>query len=766
MSSFEWPSEGGGNAFTSIELDGATSGSVTITVPAVVSTYTLVLPGSQGGAGTTLVNDGSGGLTWQSAASITIGAFGSTPNANGLTLTGDVLNMQPADGTHPGGVSIAAQTLAGVKTFSSAPNLSSLTASLPLQLDASKNIAAAAINLSGSQITGILAATSFPAQTGDVTNSAGALANTISSNVVTNAKLAQMATLTIKGNNTGGTANAIDLTVSQVNTMLGSLSNPMTTLGDIIYEDATPVPTRLAGNTSATLAVLTQTGSGSVSAAPAWTTTTGTGSVARATAPTLSNPIVGTQSQGDASTKAASTAYVDTAVANAVAGINPAVAVQAATTAAGDTSGFTYNNGASGVGATFTGTTNVAVTVDGFTFTALNQRLLVKNDTQSPSGAFNGIYFVTQLQTGLLPPILTRALDYDAPSDMNNTGAIPVINGTVNGTTQWVLTSQVVTVGTTPLTYTKFSSNPATAGTVTSVTFTGDGTVLSSTPSSTVTTSGTVTGSLLTQSASKALFGPAFGASAATPTFRSPVLNDLSTTVQSKATTYAVLATDDEVICSGASWPATLPAANAAPAGKIFTFIHNDASLARQYTISRAGADTFQGGGTSTTIATQGEILKLQTDGTSVWYVVSRYYPETLLAYTPTVVGFGTITGGSFFYRRLGDSIEVRGSFTNGTVASALATITLPTGLVLDTTKISAANVTSTPGPTQGEWFNAGTNDFGSMVTATGTSTALVYFGSNTNTANNLLPNNGNTLAGSTTFTTTKFTVPIVGWSG
>lgn len=190
-------------------------------------------------------------------------------------------------------------------------------------------------------------------------------------------------------------------------------------------------------------------------------TTTGTGSVVLATAPTLSNPVVGTQTQGDNSTKSASTAYVDLAVSNAVSGINPAVAVQAATTAAGDTSGFTYNNGVSGVGATFTGLTNTAVVIDGFTFTALNQRLLVKNDTQSPSGAFNGIYVVTQLQTVGLPPILTRALDYDQPSDMNNTGAIPVINGTVNGTTQWVLSSQVVTVGTTPLTYTLFSKNPA-----------------------------------------------------------------------------------------------------------------------------------------------------------------------------------------------------------------------------------------------------------------------------------------------------------------
>lgn len=173
------------------------------------------------------------------------------------------------------------------------------------------------------------------------------------------------------------------------------------------------------------------------------------------------NLSVTTQSPLDNSTKAASTAYTDTAVATAVAGINPAVAVQAATTTAGDTSGLTYNNGASGVGATFTGTVNTAITIDGYTFTAVGQRLLVKNDTQSPSGAFNGVYYVTQIQTSLLPPILTRALDYDQPSDINNTGAIPVINGTVNGSTSWVLTSQVTTVGTSPLTYAQFSYAPS-----------------------------------------------------------------------------------------------------------------------------------------------------------------------------------------------------------------------------------------------------------------------------------------------------------------
>lgn len=193
------------------------------------------------------------------------------------------------------------------------------------------------------------------------------------------------------------------------------------------------------------------------------TTITNTGAVSiKSDVALTGNPTANTQAVGDNSTRIATDAFVTTAINNAIAGVNPAVAVQFATTLASDTSGLTYNNGASGIGATFTGSNNVAFTADGQTATALLQRVLIKNDTQSPSGAFNGVYYVSQLQTAILPPILTRALDYDQPSDINNTGAIPVINGTLNTSTSWVLTSSVTTVGTNPLTYTKFTLNPTT----------------------------------------------------------------------------------------------------------------------------------------------------------------------------------------------------------------------------------------------------------------------------------------------------------------
>jgi hypothetical protein len=86
----------------------------------------------------------------------------------------------------------------------------------------------AAIATSGSAsdlTTGTLPAGRFPALTGDVTTAAGSLATTIAASAVTNAKLANAAASTIKGNATGSSTAPTDLTVAQAKTLLGYASS-------------------------------------------------------------------------------------------------------------------------------------------------------------------------------------------------------------------------------------------------------------------------------------------------------------------------------------------------------------------------------------------------------------------------------------------------------------------------------------------------------------------------------------------------------------
>jgi len=64
-----------------------------------------------------------GQVAWGSSSSgvTTVGAFGSSPNSAGALVSGSTLTLQPADASNPGGVSTAAQTFAGAKTFAAKP---------------------------------------------------------------------------------------------------------------------------------------------------------------------------------------------------------------------------------------------------------------------------------------------------------------------------------------------------------------------------------------------------------------------------------------------------------------------------------------------------------------------------------------------------------------------------------------------------------------------------------------------------------------------
>ena len=136
-------------------------------------------------------------------------------------------------------------------------------------------------------------------------------------------------------------------------------------------------------------------------------------------------------------------------------------------------------------------------------------------------------------------------------------------------------------------------------------------------------------------------------------------------------------------------------------------------------------------------------------------------------AYTPTLgAAFGTPTLVSFFYKRIGDTLYVRGTATNGTVANSLATISLPGSLTIDTTKLSISNNTSNNGMQVGEYNGLITQTYTPIVTAPATSTTLVYLGNQVNQSARLTP--GTTSAGISLQTgghgAFTFAVPVTGW--
>ena len=114
----------------------------------------------------------------------------------------------------------------------------------------------------------------------------------------------------------------------------------------------------------------------------------------------------------------------------------------------------TYNNGASGVGATLTANANGALSVDS-TLTVAGNRVLVKNEA---AGANNGVYTVTQVGSAGTPYILTRATDYNTSgSGINQIDAgdfFLVTAGATNANTSWVQQTPLpITVGTTALVF-------------------------------------------------------------------------------------------------------------------------------------------------------------------------------------------------------------------------------------------------------------------------------------------------------------------------
>lgn len=234
----------------------------------------------------------------------------------------------------------------------------------------------------------------------------------------------------------------------------------------------------------------------------------GTGAVVRATSPTITTAALGsstatTQTPADNSTKLATTAYVDAAVL----GQNFKEAAKYATTGALPAS--TYNNGASGVGATLTEVGLGAVTVDGST-PSVGDRILVKNQASTFQ---NGIYTVTIVGNAGVAFVLTRSTDTNQTSEYRTGDSVFVTNGTANSSTTWAYTGiDTPVMGTDAITY----AQTAGQGTVTSgngITVTGLSVAIDTSVTVDKTTVQTLTNKTLT---SPTLTTPSLGVATAT----------------------------------------------------------------------------------------------------------------------------------------------------------------------------------------------------------------------------------------------------------
>ena len=142
-------------------------------------------------------------------------------------------------------------------------------------------------------------------------------------------------------------------------------------------------------------------------------------------------------------------------------------------------------------------------------------------------------------------------------------------------------------------------------------------------------------------------------------------------------------------------------------------------------------------------------------------------------SYTPTFEGFGTVASVTSSYRRIGDTIEISGAFTSGTPTAVAATISLPSGLNIDTSKTG-----SSAGQTIIYGFIARGNSTATALPATtrgpfpitdsrSTSTSKLYIAiqSDSGAGGVFQANLGSSVAASGDKFTFTFRVPISQWS-
>ena len=247
--------------------------STTITLPSTTGTVALNNQTFYIGSTQVAINRASGSITLNStsidgnAGTVTNGFY--TTSSFNLGTTSIVVNR--ASGS---------QSLTGISIDGSAGSV------------AAGNITGTTLasNVTGSSLTSVGTLTNLTV-TNTITGSVSGNAGTVTNGFYTTSSF-NLGTTSIAVNRASSsqslTGISIDGSAGKATNLVGG--NATTLLGALPYQSNTDTTTLLSPNTSATPAVLTQTGNGTNGAAPVWTTTSGTGSVLLQTNPSIYGP--------------------------------------------------------------------------------------------------------------------------------------------------------------------------------------------------------------------------------------------------------------------------------------------------------------------------------------------------------------------------------------------------------------------------------------------------------------------------------------------
>lgn len=339
-------------------------------------------------------------------------------------------------------------------------------------------------------------------------------------------------------------------------------------------------------------------------------------------------------------------AYVDAAVSN----VNYHAACNYATTA--DLGTVTYNNGSSGIGATITKTAPFAtLSIDGAS-PSVNQRILVKNESNA---AYNGIYTVTSVGSVIAGWVLTRATDYDQTGTGTNEIAPGdttfIVSGSVNAGTQWVQTTDFpIVIGTTSINFAQIAGPGSyTAGT---------GLTLTSTQFSITNTAVTAT---------------SYGSSTAIPTFTVNAQGQLTA-----ASTVAVIAPAGTL--SGTTLASNVVSSSLTSVGTIGTGTWQGTLIGPTYggTGVNNGSSTITLGGSFATSGVFATTLTV-TGATNVTLPTSGTLVNTAVSTLSSLSSIGTVTVGTWNATAIGPTYGGTGqtSYATGDLLYASGTNTL-----------------------------------------------------------------------------------------